>query len=173
MTTNVKEGKLDPDAEFRATMRVLIGERWVKVWEAIPAAIAGDDIEGVHQVRVASRHLRAAMDVAAGCFPDKWYRPLHKTAKEITGALGDVRDLDVLHDAFMAKRRKIRVADRAGIDFLIAGIEADRNIARAEMERYLTSLQKSKLRKQTEVRFPISPEWEEAHAQAGGDEDDE
>lgn len=173
MTRRTDEGRLDPDAEYRATMRILIGERWAKVWETIPAAIAGDDIEGVHQVRVASRHLRAAMDVAAGCFPDKWYKPLHKTAKEITGALGGVRDLDVLHEAFVARRKKVRVADRAGIDYLIAQIDADRAIARAEMERYLTRLEHRGIQKQTKKRFPVSPAWDEASAQADADGDEE
>ena len=37
--------------------------------EAVPVAIEGVDPEGVHDVRVASRRLRAAMDVAASAFP--------------------------------------------------------------------------------------------------------
>ena len=173
MSDSPEEIQLDPEAEYRETMRVLIGERWIKVWEAIPAAMDGEDIEGVHQVRVASRHLRAAMDVAVGCFPDKWYRPLHETAKEITSALGQVRDLDVLHEAFVARRRKLRVTDRAGIDFLIAQIDADRAVARNEMEQFLLKLKRRGLHKETEKRFPVSPEREEAiaHAESAGDEE--
>ena len=60
------------EPRFRDAMRTLIGERWEAVWAAIPAAIDGEDIEGVHAVRVASRRLRAAMDTGAPCFPPKW-----------------------------------------------------------------------------------------------------
>jgi CHAD domain-containing protein len=172
MTKAKASYEFDPHAEYREAMRVLIGERWVKVWETIPDAIAGDDIEGVHQVRVASRHLRAAMDVAVGCFPDKWYRPLHKTAKEITGALGGVRDLDVLHEAFVARRRKTRVADRAGIDFLIAQIEADRIVARERMETYLTKLEKSGVRKESAKRFPVPAEVVHSDDESDGQDDE-
>ena len=79
-----------------------------RVLAAIPIALAGTDIEGVHDVRVASRRLRAAMDIAAPAFPGKWYKPLHRTAKEITGALGEVRDRDVLLEALRADRARRR-----------------------------------------------------------------
>ena len=52
-------------------------------------------------MRVASRRLRAAMDVAR-LLPGKWYSASHRTAKEITGALGEVRDRDVLLEALKA-----------------------------------------------------------------------
>jgi hypothetical protein len=101
----------EPSGEFVDAMRTLIGERWAAVWKTIPVALAGEDIEGVHDVRVASRRLRAAMDVAVECFPAGWYRPLHKSAKEITGALGEVRDRDVLLVALQEQRT---AAIRAG-----------------------------------------------------------
>ena len=46
---------------FAADMRDLIATRWAAVFDALPAAIAGVDPEGVHDVRVASRRLRAAI----------------------------------------------------------------------------------------------------------------
>ncbi|MCA9860901.1 MAG: CHAD domain-containing protein, partial [Thermomicrobiales bacterium] len=92
------------EISYRDAMRSLIGERWESVWEAIPRAIEGADIEGVHDVRVASRRLRAAMDVAEPAFPASWYRPLHRTAKAITSELGEVRDRDVMIEHLLATR---------------------------------------------------------------------
>ena len=93
-------------------------------------ALAGEDIEGVHDVRVASRRLRAAMDVAAPVFPQRWYKALHRTAKEITGALGEVRDRDVLLEALRADREGAPLVERPGIDRIIDRVERERIAAR-------------------------------------------
>jgi hypothetical protein len=141
------------DESFRETMRVLIGERWRVVWDTIPAAIEGVDIEAVHDVRVASRRLRAAMDVAEPAFPRKWYKSLHRAAKEITGALGAVRDRDVLLEALRADRSTAPAVEHPGIDRLIARVECERVEARAEMERFLRQLVDGPLRWELDRRF--------------------
>ncbi len=143
----------EPTGEFVESMRDLIAERWGVVWNAVPVALAGDGIEGVHDVRVASRRLRAAMDVAVDCFPARWYRPLHKTAKEITGALGAVRDRDVLLEVLAEQRESASEPERPGIDRLIERIERERVDARAEMERYLGGLLEGDARDEAGRRF--------------------
>lgn len=152
----VKTTTPKPDAEYRSTMRTLIGERWVDLWEAVPLAVAGEDPEGVHQVRVASRRLRAAMDVAVESFPEDWYKPLHRAARDITAALGEVRDQDVLLEEFTAQRRRIRVAERAGIDHLISRIDSDRLATRDRMIRFLADLDQAGIAKETAKRFPFA-----------------
>lgn len=147
------EGSLDPAAPYAEAMRRLIAARWGALWRAVPAALTGEDIEGVHDVRVASRRLRAAMDVAADCFPRRWYKPLHRAAKEITGALGEVRDRDV-QLAFLAKEReRVPSAERPGLDRLIARLTTERDAARAAMERYLGGLEATGLPRETVRRF--------------------
>lgn len=141
------------DETFRDAMRVLIHERWQTVWETIPAAMEGADNEGVHDVRVASRRLRAAMDVAAPGFPRGWYKPLHQAAKEITSALGEVRDRDVILERLQAQRADSPPADWPGIDRLIARIDDERVTARAAMETYLEGLMASGLAQDVERRF--------------------
>ena len=137
-------------------MRTLIGARWEEVWKAVPRAAEGTDIEGVHDVRVASRRLRAAMDVAEPAFPSSWYKPLHKVAKEITSELGEVRDRDVMLEYLTAARDEAPPNERPGIDRLIARIERERVAARAEMESFLQELANRGLRDETRRRFPTS-----------------
>jgi hypothetical protein len=141
------------EAAFRDAMRTLIADRWVDVWQTIPAAVAGSDIEGVHDVRVASRRLRAAMDIAAPLFPQRWYKALHRTAKQITSNLGEVRDRDVLLEALRTDRESAPLAEHPGIDRLIARVERERVAARQEMERYLRDLMSGPLREETQKRF--------------------
>ena len=153
-STAVLKGEASPpDADFRETMRALIADRWAVVWKTIPVALAGEDIEGVHDVRVASRRLRAAMDVAAPVFPQRWYKALHRTAKEITGALGEVRDRDVLLEALRADREGTPLVERPGIDRIIDRVERERIAARREMETYLRELLDSPVRGDAERRF--------------------
>lgn len=157
---------LDPQQDYRSAMQALIAARWETVWDTIPAALAGDDPEGVHDVRVASRRLRAAMDVAADAFAKRWYRSLHRTARAITTALGDVRDRDVMLEALHKERDRAKVAERAGIDRLIARIEWERERARAEMVAFLTDLDARGVRDESRRRFPL-PEQGDAGKKGG------
>ncbi|MCA9878658.1 MAG: CHAD domain-containing protein [Thermomicrobiales bacterium] len=152
---------------LRAAMRGLIHERWQDVWRAMPAAIEGADSEGVHDVRVASRRLRAAMDVAAPAFPKRWYRPLHRAAKEITSALGEVRDRDVILERLQAQRAASSPADWPGIDRLIDRLDAERLVARAAMETYLADLLAGPLPAEVARRFgPAASAATEAEVKA-------
>lgn len=142
-----------PGEGFRETMNELIAERWRAVWEVIPAALDGHDIEGVHDVRVASRRLRAAMDTAAPAFPQEWFKRLHKTAKQITRELGEVRDRDVLLVALSRERDNAPLAERPGIDRLIYRVERERVAARADMERFLEKLLSGAAAEEIERQF--------------------
>jgi len=141
------------DQTFRETMRALIGERWGVVWRTIPAAADPDDLEAVHDIRVASRRLRAAMDVATGAFPAGWYAPLHRTAKEITAALGEVRDRDVLIQHLTAELEQAPPHEKPGIALLIERVERQRAKARVVMAAYLRELTTGGVPAETVRRF--------------------
>jgi CHAD domain-containing protein len=127
---------------------------WENVWNAMPAAIAGEDPEGVHAVRVASRRLRAGMATATGYFPQKWYRRLHETARDITGDLGAVRDRDVLLEA-LANIRSGRLSsqERTALDHLIARVTAERDAARQTLLAFVADLDMRGIRAETQRRF--------------------
>jgi len=98
------------------------------------------------------------MDIAEPAFPGKWYKPLHKTAKEITGALGEVRDRDVLLEALHADRSAAPMAEHPGIDRLIDRVERERVAARGQMERFLQQLLEGRLPYELERRFGATDE---------------
>src|SRR5215203_2057065 len=148
-----KDRDLDPDDSFRDAMQDLIAARFSAVWTALPVAAAGVDPEGVHDVRVASRRLRAAMDVAADSFPEPWYRELHRAAKDITSELGEVRDRDVLLDFLSAERDKAPAQERVGIDRLMARVDAERTTAREHMLRFLNELDSAGVADESIRRF--------------------
>ena len=55
----------------------------------------GEDIEYIHRMRVASRRMRTALNLFKGVFPRQDVKNLLKEIRNITQALGTVRDLDV------------------------------------------------------------------------------
>lgn len=138
---------------FRDAMRDLIGTKWAAVWEAIPAVLESDDPTAVHRVRVASRQLRAAMDLAKPCFPRDWYRPLHTTAKAITRSLGAVRDRDVILDVLARERDQAEDDAQPGIEHLMSVLRDEREQRRKEMRKFLRKLESRGTARETRRRF--------------------
>lgn len=97
----------------------------------------GEDIEELHDMRVATRRMRAAFEVFAGGFETKAIKPHLKGLRATGRALGNVRDLDV----FMEKARRylatLPEAERSGLDPLLSGWEQDREESRDAMLRHL------------------------------------
>jgi CHAD domain-containing protein len=60
----------------------------------VPGTRLGEDIEALHQMRVATRRMRAAIDMFADVLPVRAGR-LHAELGWLAALLGDVRDLDI------------------------------------------------------------------------------
>ncbi len=75
------------------------------------AARDGRDSEGVHQLRVALRRLRAAFDLFAPWLPPAEARGLRREAAWLARRAGRARDLDVLRADILAPVRRAQPAD--------------------------------------------------------------
>ena len=73
----------------------MIEVRADEVFEHSGGVLDIDDIERVHDMRVATRRLRAALEIFEPCFPRKRYRQALKRVKALADALGERRDRDV------------------------------------------------------------------------------
>ena len=89
---------LKPDATFREAAASAIETRADEVFSFRDRVLDTTDIEGVHDMRVATRRLRAVMEIFAVCFPKKQHRRLLKQVKELADVLGERRDPDVMLD---------------------------------------------------------------------------
>ncbi|HVP25989.1 MAG TPA: CHAD domain-containing protein [Methanomicrobiales archaeon] len=65
------------------------------VRKEIPGVLAGDDIEHIHRMRVATRRLRSALPLFSPCFPGKKIRRWRRGLRGIARALGEARDADI------------------------------------------------------------------------------
>jgi triphosphatase len=79
-----------------------------------PGTRLGDDPEELHDMRVPTRRMRAAIKVFRGALPERagWFG---EELRWVAHALGDVRDLDVQIERFQAWKRE---ADEEGSRFL-------------------------------------------------------
>ena len=122
-----------PHETLEAFARKIIVNYFHKMMSYKVGAKAGTDIESVHNMRVTSRRLRAAMDNFAGCFPKKPFKRHYNKIKAITQTMGAVRDLDVLIARFQNELANLTEAEQAGIRDLIAHLQQRRQAARQPM----------------------------------------
>lgn len=77
------------------------------------------DIERVHAMRVATRRLRAALEVFAACFEKQEHRRVLKEVKALADALGERRDPDVAIAELSKVAKHLTRADAAGVASLV------------------------------------------------------
>lgn len=111
--------ELSKDDPFAAAAARVVA---VRTWELVDAAegvLDTTDIERVHDMRVATRRLRAALEVFEPCFPKRRFREALKEVKALADALGGRRDRDVHIVALGEFEAEVGAADRPGIRSLI------------------------------------------------------
>jgi hypothetical protein len=125
-----------PDEPFEQVARRLIADRYATMMGYLDGVRAGD-VEAVHDMRVASRRLRAALDAVEPVSKPKAFRRLYRAVKELTAVLGDVRDVDVLLAGLRARLERAPAAERAGLAMLQARIEREQVTHRAALGAFL------------------------------------
>jgi CHAD domain-containing protein len=83
------------------------------------AVLELDDIEPLHDMRVATRRLRAALEVFDACFEGNAHEAVVVEVKALADALGERRDRDVAIESLEAFGSKLPAPDRRGVQSLI------------------------------------------------------
>jgi len=104
-----------------------------------PGTRLGNDIEAVHDMRVATRRLRAALRVFDRGFSKKAIKPLRAGLRTTGRVLGEVRDLDVLLEKLQQYRQSLPESEQPGLQPLLEMWLAEREEAREELLAYLDS----------------------------------
>ena len=93
---------IEPDGTFREAAASAVEVRAEEVFSFRDRALDTGDIEGVHDMRVATRRLRAVLEIFAVCFPPKKHRRALRDVKRLADALGERRDPDVMIERLAA-----------------------------------------------------------------------
>jgi CHAD domain-containing protein len=102
-----------------------------------PGTRLGEDIEALHDMRVATRRMRAAFRVFGTYYEPKAVKPYRKGLKRTGRALGAVRDLDVFRAEVQTYLKGLPASEQGSLDELLRVLEGRRDAARERMNAYL------------------------------------
>ena len=139
-----------PDEPFRQAAARVVRLRTAELFDHADGVLDTSDIERVHDMRVASRRLRAVLEIFAPCFPQSELDGVLRDVKRLADALGARRDPDVHIDALTAFSKSLIAANRPGVARLVEDLrerqtrgnealaaELDRTAQRGLRERLL------------------------------------
>lgn len=122
---------------FPAILPRLLGERIDAVLAPMATVREDEDPEGVHDMRVAIRRLRAGLEPAEPFYNPKGLKRATRRVKTLARALGRVRDADVHLISLRKRLAQAAPEERAGIIGLLDTIVAERTVARADLDPVL------------------------------------
>ena len=113
---------LHPFAPVGEAARRIVAVRGGEVFEHSEGVLDMSDIERVHDMRVATRRLRAALEVFSEAFAKSELKPVLRDVKGLADALGERRDPDVHIEEFTKLRETLGDADQPGVDLLLESL---------------------------------------------------
>jgi CHAD domain-containing protein len=130
---------VSPDESYRVAGARIVRVRTRELFDHAEGVLDTRDIERVHDMRVASRRLRAVLEIFAPCFPQSEFKGVLRDVKQLADALGERRDPDVHVDALTTFSKSLTAANKHGVARLIEDLrerQARGNEAlAAELER--------------------------------------
>lgn len=120
-------------------LRRCLGTDVARLIASDPVARVGEDTEGVHQARVASRRLRSHLATFADVLRPRPADRLSKDLRWLGRALGVIRDLDVLRGRLASSVKAIDPLSREGGLELLAHADEERRAATSALDEVLRS----------------------------------
>ena len=133
MATAIEIKGVAPHKNMDTCARLIIVSYFREMMSHKDGAIDGTNIEFVHDMRVASRRLRAAMDNFSDCFQSEPFKQHYKQIRTITRTMGVVRDFDVLIAHFHSELQTLPPEEQSDIYGLIENLKQKRVEARKPM----------------------------------------
>ena len=130
---------IEPDDPMGEAGRKVFRFHYRRMLTNEPGTRLGEDIEALHDMRVATRRMRAAFRVFGEYYRPKAVAPYLKGLKRTGRALGPVRDLDVFRAKVQAYLGTLPQLQQGSLDGFLAILEAQREAARQRMLTYLDS----------------------------------
>ncbi|MDZ7362617.1 MAG: CHAD domain-containing protein [candidate division KSB1 bacterium] len=149
---------LTPETPPRLCARQLILERVAELAKHEGGTRAGEEIEALHDMRVASRRLREALEIFQFCFPPKIYDRLYARVRRITRALGQARNADVAVDYFAKLLAgSHQLIEQVALQDLLRRLVKQQARLRKEMQDELDEVQPANLLPRFEKAFDNLP----------------
>jgi CHAD domain-containing protein len=128
---------LDGQAPFRVAAAKVVSVRSAELFDQSTNVLDTADIERVHDMRVATRRLRAVLEIFAPCFERTLHRGVLGDVKSLADALGERRDPDVHIDVLQRFEVAVAEADRPCVESLIGRLRQDQAAGNTTVSRAL------------------------------------
>jgi CHAD domain-containing protein len=115
---------VDPFEPYALAAARVVRVRAQELFDHAESVLDTSDIERVHDMRVASRRLRAVLEIFEPCFPQGDYKTVLRDVKALADALGERRDPDVHIEDMEAFEAQVQATLRPGIDALVERLRA-------------------------------------------------
>ena len=139
--------ELDCEASFSQAAVRVVKVRSKEVFEHSKGVLDLSDVERVHAMRVATRRLRAALEVFEPCFPEKRHRKALKKVKSLADALGERRDADVEISQLEGLAKEVAETDRGALLALIEELRVRQGEANEALAPHVARKRLKKLRR--------------------------
>jgi len=132
-------------ASFAEAASLAVETRTDELFSFAEGVLDTSDIERVHDMRVASRRLRAALEIFAPCFPKSLHRKVLREVKRLADDLGERRDRDVQIAELERLSGSLSAGDRAGIGDLIKALREEQDSANLVLADALERIERDDL----------------------------
>jgi CHAD domain-containing protein len=137
---------LHAELSYREAAAQTVAVRAEELFHHAAGVLDTSDIERVHDMRVASRRLRAVLEIYEPCFPRKALRVALRDVKDLADALGERRDPDVQLAQLDEFSSAVKLADRPGVEAFSERVRAEQSSANQALATALAELEESDLR---------------------------
>jgi CHAD domain-containing protein len=124
---------LDSQDAYGEAAAKIVSVRSAELAEHAQGVLDTGDIERVHDMRVTTRRLRAALEIFEPCFPEKPFADALGQVKQLADALGERRDRDVAIESLDGFTEQLASPDRRGVASLIAVLREEQDEANREL----------------------------------------
>jgi CHAD domain-containing protein len=139
--------KLDCEGSFSTAAVKAVKVRSGEVFARSEGVLELERVERVHDMRVATRRLRATLEIFEPCFPSRRHRKALKKVKALADALGERRDADVEIALFEGLVDEAAEVDQGALRDLIAELRAHQVEANEALAPYVAPKRLKKLRR--------------------------
>jgi CHAD domain-containing protein len=137
---------LHAELSYREAAARTVEVRSRELFDHADGVLDTSDIERVHDMRVATRRLRAVLEIYEPCFPRKQLRAALDDIKALADALGKRRDPDVQLAQLDEFAAAVKPADRPGVELFAERVRSEQGSANESLAAAIAELEETDLR---------------------------